>query len=550
MSTGTTGAIRGGMAYVQAYLDDNPLTQGLANLQTKLKSWQAGLSKLAAGAYGGELPEPFAAIARFATSPAGAFSALLGAAKLTADAREEMLRMSETTGVAVDKLSALSYAARRAGISNEALASGLKKMQGKEFMAGMASSKGAGGLTQSVFGEMGKGDAADRLREFIKLAQNMPTEEKIGLARKMGLSELLPLINQGIDSLDAFTARAKQLGLVMGEEDAKAGKQFTLALGDLHDVVMNSVSAIGGALVPVITGLANLIVPVAVAVRDWIKQHQALTQAIFYGTGIIVGCGIAIKLLAIGFGLLGSVVTAVTFAVNLLLSPWEALAFAIAGLGGYLLYASGALDGFGKKLIGLARQTGETISAVTHAVAAGGLTEAWDVICTYFQLRWAQALDAIQTAWEDFTDWFSHSDIVSGAMTGAFGPVGGLMSNMAAQAANAAGQSGLQARRDEIQELQKKLSAAQAAANALKAPGLTGGGKGQQAATAMGTGEQRGTFSGAVAAMLGGGGVAEKQLEAAYDAVALQRQHIQLVEQGREDVKQIRDYLKSWGVVI
>jgi hypothetical protein len=63
----------GGMAYVQAYLDDNPVTQGLAKLQGKIKSWQAGLSRMAAGTMGGELPEPLAAIARFATSLAPGF---------------------------------------------------------------------------------------------------------------------------------------------------------------------------------------------------------------------------------------------------------------------------------------------------------------------------------------------------------------------------------------------------------------------------------------------------------------------------------------------
>ena len=79
MSTGSTSAIRGGMAYVQAYLDDNPLTQSLHKLQTKLKGFQAALSRAGSSAYGGALPEPFAAIVRFAQSPAGAFSALLGA---------------------------------------------------------------------------------------------------------------------------------------------------------------------------------------------------------------------------------------------------------------------------------------------------------------------------------------------------------------------------------------------------------------------------------------------------------------------------------------
>src|SRR5271157_2193040 len=145
MSSGTTSAIKGGMAYVSAYLDDNPLIRGLAKLQGKLKTWQAGLSRLSAGTMGGGLPGPFAAIARFAQSPSGVFAALLVAAKFTAQAREEMLRMSETTGVSVEKLSQYAYAARRAGLSNEALASGLRRMQSKEFMAAFQGMGGKGG---------------------------------------------------------------------------------------------------------------------------------------------------------------------------------------------------------------------------------------------------------------------------------------------------------------------------------------------------------------------------------------------------------------------
>ena len=201
MSTGTTGAIKAGAAYVQAYLDDNPLTQGLAKLQTKLKGWQASMSKLGASAYGGELPEPFAALARFAASPAGAFSALLGAAKYTAAAREEMLKMSETTGVAVDKLSALSYAARRAGVSNEALASGLQRLQSKEFQMAMqgAGRGGVGGGFRGAGGSKGGGGghmdfaaalgldkhagADEQLRQIVKQFEKLDSMSRIGLAK-------------------------------------------------------------------------------------------------------------------------------------------------------------------------------------------------------------------------------------------------------------------------------------------------------------------------------------------------------------------------------
>ncbi|MGO9111170.1 MAG: hypothetical protein ACLP9L_18250 [Thermoguttaceae bacterium] len=432
MSTGTTSAIRGGLAYVQAYLDDNPVTQGLAKLRGKMRAWQASLSTLAAGTMGGELPEPFAAIARFAQSPAGAFAALLGAAKFTAAAREEMLRMAEASGVAVDKFSQYAYAARRAGVSNEALASGLKRLESKQFMAAMQGMGGkAGGLkgmTNAVFARMGAGDATDKLRQFVKLAESMPTEEKIGLARRLGLSELLPLINQGVDGLDAFTARAKALGLVMSEEDAKAGKKFEQAFGDLTDVLKSSAGAIGGALVPMITGLTNLIVPVVATIRDWIKEHKYLTVALFAGTGAIVTAGIALKGLSIATGLasgaLGilkgafSLASLVVAGFNAVLGITQALmgsaalpfilvGAAVVGVIAYIGYLGGAFSDFGRQWAGFTKDTTSSIGAIANAISRGDLTAAWDVVTSYFSTEWQRLINTLQGIWEGYRTYFT-----------------------------------------------------------------------------------------------------------------------------------------------
>jgi len=428
------------MAYVQAFLDDNPVTQGLAKLRGKLKAFQASLSSVAGGAMGGELPEPLAAIARFAASPAGAFAALLGAAKYTAEAREEMFKMSEVTGVAVDKLSALSYAARRAGVSNEALGNALKKMQGKEFQAlmqGMGGGKhGAGGmkaLMAGVAGQIAHGDAADQLRSFIKLTENMPTAERIGLAKRLGLDEVLPLISQGIEYLDAFTARAKELGLVMSEDDAKAGKRFEMAFGDLTDVLKSSVAAIGGALIPLVTGLTNAVVRVVASVRDWLKEHQQLTQALFYGTGAIVAGGIALKLFSVGLGMVSQVIGVAQLAVKglsfafgvlstvvswlpLLANPFVLMGVAIAGVIGYLGYASGAFDGMGKQWAGFVDETKSSIGAISNAISKGNFQAAWNVVTAYFSTEWQRLINTLQDIWEGFRSYFT--DAYYGMLSG------------------------------------------------------------------------------------------------------------------------------------
>jgi hypothetical protein len=408
-------------------LDDNPVTQGLSKLQGKIKRWQASLSTMAAGTMGGELPEPFAAIARFAQSPAGAFAALLGAAKFTADAREEMLRMSETAGVAVEKFSAYAYAARRAGLSNEALAGGLKKLESKEFQAAMQglgkSVGGMKGLTSAAFAAMGTGDATDKLRQFIKLSENMPTAEKIGLAKRLGISELLPLINQGVESLDAFTARAKQLGLVMSEEDARGGRKFAEAFGDLQDVLKSAVGQIGGALVPLITGLTNVIVPVVAGIRDWIKQHKYLTVALFLGSGAIVTAGIALKGLAVVTGIASKAITVLQWAVKgvqvafsllggviswlpLLANPWVVAGLAIAGVVVWIAKLAGSFDGLSSLWKGLSQDFADSFGAIANALSKGDIQAAWNVVTAFVKTEWVRVTEYLAQAWANFSDYF------------------------------------------------------------------------------------------------------------------------------------------------
>ena len=405
MSSGASGAIKGGMAYVQAFLDDNPITQGLAKLQTKLKTFQAGLSSMAASTMGGQLPEPFAAIARFAQSPAGAFSALLGAAKCTAAAREEMLRLSESCGVGVEKLSAMSYAARRAGLSNEALASGLKKMQAREFIMGL---QAAGGKKPNLLAGLGidpksKQDAVDTLRQVAKQFEGLNDVARAGLARKLGISELLPLLNQGVDAIDAFTQRAKDLGLVMSEEDAKSGKKFEQALGDLHDVLMSSVKAIGGALVPMITGLTNVLIPVVVGVRDWIKEHKALVVGIFLATGAIVLGGIALKGMAVVSGIASTALSVLQFAMKAVslafaVNPMTLLIAGLIAAGIYIANAMGWFDGLKEKFDRFMNDIKGVFTGISNAISAGKLGLAMDIAMAGVKVAFLSGLNALDNA--------------------------------------------------------------------------------------------------------------------------------------------------------
>ena len=249
------------------------------------------------------------------------------------------------------------------------------------------------------------------------------------------------MLSQGVDALDAFTARAKELGLVVSEQDAKAGKSFEQAWGDLHDVIMSSVSAIGGALVPMITGLTNLIVKAVVVVRDWIKDHKALTMAIFMTSGAIVAAGIALKGLSVALNVVGMGVKALQLAftglsvavgfISTLANPYVLLAAAIVGVLGYVAYLSGAFDGMGAAWGQLSKEVGSSISAIGSALSKGDISAAWRVVTALVKLEWEKVCLFFRERWEAFKSWFfkTNPDLAKNLING-FAAVGQFFSEL------------------------------------------------------------------------------------------------------------------------
>ncbi len=426
----TASGIKSGMAYVQAYLDDNPLTQGLTKLRAKLISWQSKLGSMGSKAYGGQLPEPFAAVARFATSPAGVFTGLLGAAKHTAEVREQMLRMSETAGVSVEHFSAAAYAANKYGVSMEALAAGLKRMETKEFAAMLGGGKGGGkggggmkGFAKGLFGGLGGGDAMDRMIALARKMEGQSAEIQAGMARAAGMGDLLPMLRQGGDALEADIRHAKELGLVLSGPDAEAAEKFGFAWKDLQAVIGNAVGQIGGALLPLLTGLTRMITKIALATRDWIKQHKTLVIGLFAATAAIVAGGIALKLMAVGVSLATTAVAVMKGVVLLASAAWSILngvmtaglaiatswalpvvllGAAIVGLLGYIGYVGGAFDNLGKQWKGFSEDTSSSISAIANAIAKGDIQAAWNVVTAYLKTEWQRLKNTLSETWEGY----------------------------------------------------------------------------------------------------------------------------------------------------
>ena len=143
-------------------------------------------------------------------------------------------KLSQKTGVAVEDLSKLNYAAGLADVSTEALSVGLKKLNVNISAAGNGSKEQA-----ALFKALGVSvkDAAGNMRSADKVFADLAdvfagsadgankTAIAVALLGKNG-ADLIPLLNGGKGALKDLGDEAKKLGIVLGADFAKNAEEF------------------------------------------------------------------------------------------------------------------------------------------------------------------------------------------------------------------------------------------------------------------------------------------------------------------------------------
>lgn len=146
----SSGAIRAGRAFVELLTDDSKLVRGLRSAAAKLKGWGASIS-----GFGKKLAGIGSAVA----------GPMIAATTTWASAGHEMALMSARTGIGVEALSQLSYAAKKCGLDNETLETGIKRMQKTLYAAANGSQEAR--------------DALAAVGLTIEDINGLPVEEKL-----------------------------------------------------------------------------------------------------------------------------------------------------------------------------------------------------------------------------------------------------------------------------------------------------------------------------------------------------------------------------------
>jgi phage-related protein len=199
---------------------------------------------------------------------AGAASAAaLGVGKMalnTAKQGDELVDLSNKTGISVERLQEMEYAGRIVGTDLDTMTGSMSKM-----IRAMGTAK-AGGAAADSFKALGVNvlDANGNLRDSeavfgdaINALGGIQNEaERDALAMSIfGKSalELNPLIIAGADTLAKLSEEAHKVGAVMSTENVEAAAAFQDQLDGLTAGLKGTVATIGAAFLPAFAGIAT-----------------------------------------------------------------------------------------------------------------------------------------------------------------------------------------------------------------------------------------------------------------------------------------------------
>lgn len=192
-----------------------------------------------------------------AAAAAASIAGITAFVKSSIDAADHMNDLSKSTGVSVETLSTMGYAAQQSGLDLESLANGFKKLNKTMFEAasGTGEAKAAFDLLKmSVKNNDGSLKSSEQV--MLELADKFAGMEdgagKTALAMKFfGKSgaDLIPMLNEGAAGVSKLQQEARDAGIALSTEAAEAADKFNDNLSKLAANIKGTVKPAIGWLV-------------------------------------------------------------------------------------------------------------------------------------------------------------------------------------------------------------------------------------------------------------------------------------------------------------
>ena len=261
----STKGIEAGRAFVSLFADDSKLVRGLRKAEARVRAFGSKIS----------------GIGRTMTGLSAAVIApLAGAAKHFASYGDQMGKMAKRTGLSVEALSALKFAAERSGTEISSLENGIRRMQATTRDAGLGLSTAVDALADlNMTAKDFKGLSPEQQFKLLadRISQVEDPSRKAAIAMKIfgrAGTQLLPMMANGAKGIDELMDKAKAMGLVMSKEDAIAAEALTDAMGDVWAQIKMVAFQIGSALAPNLKEMALTIRESVKGLIDWVKENR------------------------------------------------------------------------------------------------------------------------------------------------------------------------------------------------------------------------------------------------------------------------------------
>lgn len=302
---------------VRAGADFSELEQKMASVGKKMSKWGKGVQKIGSS------------LTSDVTVPAMAAVAGLGAIAISAgQAADELITLSNQTGVSTKTLQELSYASRFVDVEVETMTKGMGKVvkaMGAANKSGSDYIELSGGLKVAIKGSNGEMlkteevfySAIDALG-----AMTSETEREIAAQELFGKSyqELMPLIKAGSGELKKYADEAANLGVVMSDADVNALGKFDDSMQTLQATMEGARNKLAVAFIPAIEALTPIIrdtiVPLLTDFAEWVgnvakkfsDMPEGTQKAILEFAAVVVAAGPVLSILGSIFTTSGNLI--------------------------------------------------------------------------------------------------------------------------------------------------------------------------------------------------------------------------------------------------
>lgn len=237
------------------------------------------------------------------------------------EAADALNKLSQRTGLAVEDLSRLQYAAKLADVSNESLTTGLKKLN-VSIAEGLAGDKEkvatfkALGITTADLGKGTKSVMLQMADAYAKATDGAGKQQNaIKLMGRAG-DEMIPLLNGGAAAVRQLMDEADRLGITIGGDFAKQAEEFNDNITRLRTGSQAFGIAVGSE---VVKALAELVQAMVETKLEADNTHTSIAQMI--GEGVRT----TVETLAVLFVNIKYVLVAIGVEVGAITAQWSAL---------------------------------------------------------------------------------------------------------------------------------------------------------------------------------------------------------------------------------